>query len=93
MNTTLRITLSGLLGVALCGFAHQASAAPPSLAGSTSAQTDPVSVEALQHKVAQLQSEVQELQSAQRNSDAQPQYIFDAVPPPNPDNAPIPSGG
>ncbi len=84
------------------GFAAAANAAP------TQGTSQPINVSAttppqngdmpymlakLQNEIQVLQTEVQTLGNLEGQAPGDSRYIFDAEPPPNPDGAPIPSGG
>ena len=93
MKIVPKLVLAGVLCGVACGYAQRAAAASPLPENSQASQNDFGMVVALQQQVARLQAQVQKLQASQGQTDGQTRYIFDAVSPPNPDNAPIPSGG
>ena len=76
------LMVAGFSAISLCGFVAMANAAPLN-------STVPVHVAAV-HVMAQQPGNLQS-QTPQREADAR--YIFDVVPEPNADGAPIPSGG
>ena len=96
-----RILFACIAASGLYGFAAAANAATvqdmsqPIIVSAGTAEPDSVRsmLAELHDEVQTLQTEVQSLAGRDGEDPSDPHYAFSVAPPPNPDDAPIPSGG